>query len=295
MGFLTSLFGGDGLSIWSVGLSLIIVLLLIVAAVWLLKVLFNATGRIGRNNNKRLAVIDSISVDSKRNLVLIRRDQVEHLLLIGGSQDITVETGIPADYAPSASSEHHQQRESSTPERRTAAAASRLGLTGLLRRYNLPGGQNQEAPAPAPATQNASQNPPARPRFVMRPAPAANTTSPEQAPANTPEALAKPMSPLDRLKALGMHRDENTPSPLRRMGLLQPKAVVDTQSGPVSVNGQPEAQKTPDPTADSDNMQPDQHDRDAMASVEEQQPEQHGPVEQNHPSDEQDETRSQNA
>ena len=47
MGFLTSLFGGDGLSIWSVGLSLIIVLLLIVAAVFLFDLLVAKHGWCG--------------------------------------------------------------------------------------------------------------------------------------------------------------------------------------------------------------------------------------------------------
>ncbi|MCB9994161.1 MAG: flagellar biosynthetic protein FliO [Hyphomicrobiaceae bacterium] len=283
MGFLTSLFGGDGLNLWSVGLSLIIVLLLIVAAVWLLKVLFNATGRIGRNSNKRLAIIDSIPVDSKRNLVLVRRDQVEHLLLVGGGQDVAVETGIPAEYAPSALPDQKMQRANANPERKTAAAASRLGLTSLLRRYNLPGGTNSPQQAneaqPRPDPQSKPVN---RPRFTIRPAtPAAENPAAQPA--------AQPLSPLDRLKALGMHRDEQAPQPLRRMGLLTPKTP------PESVNGAAEAQKSPDQTADSDNMPPDPHDHDAMASVEHQPIEQHGPGDQDDSADQQHENRSQNA
>jgi flagellar protein FliO/FliZ len=47
-----------------------------------------------RGRQPRLAVIDTAAVDVRRKLVLIRRDSVEHLLLIGGPSDIVVESGI---------------------------------------------------------------------------------------------------------------------------------------------------------------------------------------------------------
>lgn len=43
---------------------------------------------------RRLEVVDHASVDSRRKLVLIRRDDVEHLLLTGGPVDVVIETGI---------------------------------------------------------------------------------------------------------------------------------------------------------------------------------------------------------
>jgi hypothetical protein len=42
----------------------------------------------------RLAVIDAAAVDGQRRLVLIRRDNVEHLLMIGGRTDIVIEPNI---------------------------------------------------------------------------------------------------------------------------------------------------------------------------------------------------------
>ena len=42
----------------------------------------------------RLAVIDAAAVDGRRRLVLVRRDNVEHLLMIGGPTDIVVEPNI---------------------------------------------------------------------------------------------------------------------------------------------------------------------------------------------------------
>src|SRR5215468_11045664 len=47
-----------------------------------------------RGRQPRLAVIDAASVDARRRLILIKRDNVEHLLMIGGPTDIVVESSI---------------------------------------------------------------------------------------------------------------------------------------------------------------------------------------------------------
>src|SRR5262250_257909 len=48
---------------------------------------------------KRLEVMDHASVDGRRRLVLIRRDNVEHLIMIGGPVDLVVETDIEENRA----------------------------------------------------------------------------------------------------------------------------------------------------------------------------------------------------
>ncbi|GEM_PF-212778 len=48
----------------------------------------------GRTRQPRLSVMDAAAVDGRRKLVLIRRDDVEHLLLIGGPTDVVVEQNI---------------------------------------------------------------------------------------------------------------------------------------------------------------------------------------------------------
>jgi flagellar protein FliO/FliZ len=72
------------------------VLALIGAAAWLVRRF--AGNRLGTNANRgrmpRLAVIDAAAVDGRRRLVLVRRDNVEHLLMIGGPTDIVVESNI---------------------------------------------------------------------------------------------------------------------------------------------------------------------------------------------------------
>jgi flagellar protein FliO/FliZ len=47
-----------------------------------------------RGRQPRLAVIDAATVDARRRLVLIRRDNIEHLLMIGGPTDLVVEPNI---------------------------------------------------------------------------------------------------------------------------------------------------------------------------------------------------------
>lgn len=48
----------------------------------------------GRNRTPRLAVLDAAAIDTRRRLVLVRRDDVEHLIMIGGPTDIVVESRI---------------------------------------------------------------------------------------------------------------------------------------------------------------------------------------------------------
>lgn len=64
-------------------------------ALWLVAKMVGkkVTGRRG----SRLAVTEFHEVDKSRRLVLVRRDDVEHLIMIGGSQDMMVESGIGAE------------------------------------------------------------------------------------------------------------------------------------------------------------------------------------------------------
>jgi len=74
----------------------IVVLGLIGLFAWLAR-RFGATNlgsTAARGRQPRLAVIDAAAVDGRRRLLLIRRDNVEHLLMIGGPTDVVVETNI---------------------------------------------------------------------------------------------------------------------------------------------------------------------------------------------------------
>src|SRR5215470_5016016 len=77
-------------------LFVIVVLGLLALAFWLVRRF--GGGRLGsgaaRGRQPRLAVIDQANVDGRRRLVLIRRDNIEHLLIIGGPSDVVVEQNI---------------------------------------------------------------------------------------------------------------------------------------------------------------------------------------------------------
>jgi hypothetical protein len=96
MQFLTNVFGAEN-TLATAALALGIVLVLIVAAVWMLKFVFRATTNVGWGRNRRLMVVDSMHIDPKRQLVIVRRDNVEHLIMTGGPQDMVVESGIPVE------------------------------------------------------------------------------------------------------------------------------------------------------------------------------------------------------
>jgi flagellar protein FliO/FliZ len=93
---LEALFGADMPLAVRFFLAFLIVLGLIGATAWAVR-RFGA-GRLGgagaRGRQPRLAVIDYASVDSRRRLILVRRDNIEHLVLIGGPTDVVVEANI---------------------------------------------------------------------------------------------------------------------------------------------------------------------------------------------------------
>lgn len=54
----------------------------------------------GKNRQPRLQVLDAAAVDARRRIVLLRRDDVEHLVMIGGPTDIVIESRIGRVDAP---------------------------------------------------------------------------------------------------------------------------------------------------------------------------------------------------
>jgi flagellar protein FliO/FliZ len=99
MQFLSSLLGGSGNTIVTSALALGVVIVLIVLGVWVLK-FFMKTGVAMRPQGRRVQVVEQVQVDAKRQLLVIRRDNVEHLVMTGGPQDVVIETGIPAAERP---------------------------------------------------------------------------------------------------------------------------------------------------------------------------------------------------
>ena len=104
----------------------------------------------GRERTKRLSVIDAAVVDTRRRVILIRRDNVEHLVLIGGPTDVVIESRIGI-------------------EEPTAASAAVAAAAVLQRRAEA-----QDAVAEAPRRQPAQRQAPAASRPQPAPEPANN-------------------------------------------------------------------------------------------------------------------------
>lgn len=92
-------------------LVLIFVLALIGVLAWAAKRL----GLMGRltpttGRSRRLSIVEVLPLDARHKLVLLRRDQVEHLVLMGQGDNLMIERGVAA---PSATPEPEPPRETS--------------------------------------------------------------------------------------------------------------------------------------------------------------------------------------
>jgi len=148
-----------------------LVLALIGVLAWFVRVFRSErTGAASRRGRQppRLAVIDAAAVDERRRLVLIRRDNVEHLLMIGGRADIVVEPNIVRAAAlarPPALAEHQATQLEAAPtvftpprpqqepvsqhteaDHNSAEAAQRLVEAVLLRRNQARFGESDSRP-----------------------------------------------------------------------------------------------------------------------------------------------------
>ncbi len=228
---------------WTFGaLLLLLVLLLVVKLVR--SMTFGTFVAGGRNRKTRLAVMDATAVDSHRRLVLVRRDDIEHLLLIGGPTDVVVERDIKLG----------QQRRVAQPGEGVRETQPQLPQppappTGQAPRprppeappVRLPPSPQQrpapERPQPAPQQRQPEPPPPARPSLRPEPPRLPQQGTPFTAPARTetrslpPMPQAAPFNPSTRvapapeefddelLKELEVSLEETTPDRTpRRLG-----------------------------------------------------------------------------
>jgi flagellar protein FliO/FliZ len=54
-------------------------------------------GPMRRSKGNRLSIIETMPLDAKRRVVLLRRDDKEHVILVGGVTELVIESGIPID------------------------------------------------------------------------------------------------------------------------------------------------------------------------------------------------------
>ncbi len=78
-------------------LAFIVIVALAGLAYWIARqsIGFDPAGLLPKKPRKRLELIETKYLGQRHKLVLVRRDDVEHLILTGGPVDMIVETGIP--------------------------------------------------------------------------------------------------------------------------------------------------------------------------------------------------------
>lgn len=78
-------------------LALVFVLALIGGLTWAAR-RFGLGGKLIPNKDgaRRLEVVEVVTLDARRKLVLLRRDRMEHLVLLGSTNDLLLEAKIPA-------------------------------------------------------------------------------------------------------------------------------------------------------------------------------------------------------
>lgn len=93
--FFAGIVGEDFAPIATTIFALLIALLLILFVYFLARQVLGPRVRGGnRGRAQRLQVMDASPVDGKRRIVLVRRDDVEHLVMIGGPNDLVIEPRI---------------------------------------------------------------------------------------------------------------------------------------------------------------------------------------------------------
>lgn len=166
MNFLTNLLGPNAPLAATFIVAFAAVLVLIGLTAWIFRLIRGrglGIGSGGRGRQPRLAVLDYADVDQRRKLVLIRRDNVEHLLLLGGPTDVVVETSIVRGMPVQASSLREAAPAPTYVEPDPPMPQTRPSLRDAAR---------QAAGEPVPARPMNLDMPPARPEPApLRPEP----------------------------------------------------------------------------------------------------------------------------
>jgi flagellar protein FliO/FliZ len=157
----------------------------------------------GRTRQPRLGLVDAFSLDGQRQLVLVRRDNVEHLVMIGGPNDVLIETQINRALAPAREGNHVAA--AASPARRADSVAA-----------------PEAAPVPQPAPRPVvAQQPVVAPQPVVTPRPAATPAPAQPKPAGPISGTVIPSSV--------------TPKPMEPAPVRAPQPGVVTPSSGATV------------------------------------------------------------
>ncbi|WGD31722.1 flagellar biosynthetic protein FliO [Ancylobacter sp. WKF20] len=225
----------SGLGIWLAfgGLAVMAVLALIVGRRG------KRRGAHGVAAGHRLAVLDQVPIDQTRRLVLIQRDEVQHLVILGGGSDFLVESGIRSGEPTLATGHtHHHHGEPhhrpvfldephrAPPEPAAAPVAARTP-------------EPEPRPEPRPVERPAAERPVERPAPVAAREPLIRPAAPRR-----PVTNVKPAEPAAPEPRLDMELEPASPPP--------PRAVMDTPRPRPPVRPEAKAEPRLDPAEKSE-------------------------------------------
>ncbi|HVM82150.1 MAG TPA: flagellar biosynthetic protein FliO [Stellaceae bacterium] len=75
-------------------LALVLVIALIGALAWIVRRMGWGSRFVAPAGKRRLGILEVLPLDGKRRLVLLRRDEAEHLILLGADRDLLIESAI---------------------------------------------------------------------------------------------------------------------------------------------------------------------------------------------------------
>ena len=205
--------------VWTLAALILLVIVLVVIRL-IRSMTFGTFVAGGRNRKTRLAVMDATAVDSHRRLVLVRRDDVEHLILIGGPSDVVVERDIRLGQ----------------PRRAAMIGDTRNEAPPQPPQSPRPRAPEQAAPAPMRAPP-----PPPAPRMPPPPPPASRvaresmSNAPRSAPTRLPSASLGPSPALQTTAMSTTIRQSPSAMPQRQISLddtLMKELEVTFDAGP---------------------------------------------------------------
>lgn len=240
--------------------ALLAVLMLFGVFVWFLRLVTGKGRRKVVSQDHRLAVLDRTQIDDTRSLVLVRRDDVEHLVMIGGPSDVVVESNI-GEYAD----EHDRHSEHPLPGHEIArrVIAQRplrtMSLSGsaatVAESIGLAAASRPEVtlapPPPAPEDTLVHEEPSFKaaepqPEVLIEPQ-SAEEAHPVVIPPEPPQPEApvapEPIRPAPPVAAMPVASPPVAPTPVEPA----PAALAPEVSAPVAAAPVPEAQAAPAP------------------------------------------------
>lgn len=182
----------------------------------------------GKNRQPRLAVLDAAAIDTRRRLVLVRRDDVEHLIMIGGPTDVVIESRIASTAQP------QMQAAIAQPPADAAIAARPAAERSLTERPPAERAVTERRLAPTPQAEVKSAPVSAMGQVLYGESadaatPPARTVQPVQ---TRTDSIAPRQTPLDRtIPAQAQIRPQpvasNTPPPVAIETAKSPEDILD--------------------------------------------------------------------